>query len=471
MCLKRYLILAALFFLFSCNEEPTPPSGGTADFREYVAVGNSLTAGYSDGGLYRAAQLNSYPAILSKQLSLNSGLTFVQPLMPAGSGSGYIELLAYQEGSLPAIRYVEEDPRAFDKVTGPFHNLGVPGIRVKDIDMEDYGIFENNNYFYRMLPAGAESRTSYLDLVEASEHSFFTCWMGDNDVLGFATSGGVYGEDGYGEYERSGLTDIAEFEMKYNLMIDKLAENGAKGVIMTIPDILYVPYFNVITNEYFPDLSANDIEQLNKEYEEINELIERYNESVQNNETLSEEEKQRLYREIIHFSSSGNAFVIEDKSLPDIDMTDSNGDPVPQIRHFKEGDKITLPGILKIANASGTSTPLGDRYVLTSNEIELIESYRTQYNAIIRNAALSQDIALLDVDAILKEFRDGKTVGGVFLSAEIVTGGLFSLDGIHLTQRGYALVANKIIEKINAEFGAEIPKVNLAAYPAVEVPG
>ena len=42
-------------------------SAGQADFSRYTAVGNSLTAGFSDGGLYREGQLNSYPNILATQ--------------------------------------------------------------------------------------------------------------------------------------------------------------------------------------------------------------------------------------------------------------------------------------------------------------------------------------------------------------------------------------------------------------------
>ena len=67
------------------NEEPvvfeefTP---GSLDVSTYVSLGNSLTAGFSDGALYRVAQENSTPAILAQQFSaLVNGGTFTQPLM------------------------------------------------------------------------------------------------------------------------------------------------------------------------------------------------------------------------------------------------------------------------------------------------------------------------------------------------------------------------------------------------------
>jgi len=40
------------------------------------------------------------------------------------------------------------------------------------------------------------------------------------------------------------------------------------------------------------------------------------------------------------------------------------------------------------------------------------------------------------------------------MTTSLVTGGLVSLDGIHLTGRGYALMANKILEAMDAKFGS-----------------
>ena len=54
-------------FVASCkpNIEPEKPTKGDGvDFSSYVAVGNSLTAGYADNSLYRSGQENSYPCLL-----------------------------------------------------------------------------------------------------------------------------------------------------------------------------------------------------------------------------------------------------------------------------------------------------------------------------------------------------------------------------------------------------------------------
>ena len=75
------LVLTTLIGLNACTNNDIDPNAGTgvtpgkgsADFTKYVAVGNSLTAGFADGGLYRDGQLNSYPSILAGQFATVGG--------------------------------------------------------------------------------------------------------------------------------------------------------------------------------------------------------------------------------------------------------------------------------------------------------------------------------------------------------------------------------------------------------------
>ena len=53
-------------------------SAGSANFSKYVALGNSITAGYADNALYREGQDNSYPSILAHQFALAGGGALVQ---------------------------------------------------------------------------------------------------------------------------------------------------------------------------------------------------------------------------------------------------------------------------------------------------------------------------------------------------------------------------------------------------------
>ena len=72
----KWLALAAIA-LTACNKNDEvvannssnglPLTAGTANFSKYVALGNSLSAGYTDGALFIEGQKNSWTKILSDQ--------------------------------------------------------------------------------------------------------------------------------------------------------------------------------------------------------------------------------------------------------------------------------------------------------------------------------------------------------------------------------------------------------------------
>jgi hypothetical protein len=65
-------------------------------------------------------------------------------------------------------------------------------------------------------------------------------------------------------------------------------------------------------------------------------------------------------------------------------------------------------------------------------------------------------------------FRDwnanGVTLGGVKLTTSYLTGGIFSYDGVHPQGIGYALIAREWIKAINANYGAELPDIDLRPF-------
>ena len=104
------LAFTAVALLTSCDPEIDAPeiSAGEANFERYVAVGNSLTSGYANNGLYRSGQINSYPNILAGQFKLAGGGEFTQPLFTEAqaNGSGYLELSGFTATGLPIITQV-----------------------------------------------------------------------------------------------------------------------------------------------------------------------------------------------------------------------------------------------------------------------------------------------------------------------------------------------------------------------------
>lgn len=79
----------------------------------------------------------------------------------------------------------------------------------------------------------------------------------------------------------------------------------------------------------------------------------------------------------------------------------------------------------------------------------------SMFDRLAREARGEAPLDMLDVD------RDGRQdlFFGWF-------GGLFSLDGLHLTETGYALYANQFIRKINETLGCGVPEIDVAAVHA-----
>ena len=74
--LSKWVFAALILLTASCKEEEPVeivPSSGSANFSRYIAIGNSLTAGFADGGLYLSGQINSFPNILAGQMKLTIG--------------------------------------------------------------------------------------------------------------------------------------------------------------------------------------------------------------------------------------------------------------------------------------------------------------------------------------------------------------------------------------------------------------
>ena len=196
--------LALLGLAFGgCQPELDVPeaSAGSANFSKYVSVGNSLTAGYSDKGLYREGQENSFPAILAQQFALAGGGAFSQPLFSDAqrNGSGYLRLRGFANPQTPIIELDTVTSVAFTgpnlisgerqlaKYQGPINNYGVPGMSVLASTTPAYSML--NNFFERLVEN--PGTVSYLKFIGESDPTFFTSWLGNNDVLTYATAGGT----------------------------------------------------------------------------------------------------------------------------------------------------------------------------------------------------------------------------------------------------------------------------------------
>jgi hypothetical protein len=103
-------------------------------------------------------------------------------------------------------------------------------------------------------------------------------------------------------------------------------------------------------------------------------------------------------------------------------------------------------------------------YVLRPEQIAAIEAQTDAYNEIIADTAAAFGLPVLDVNSNFAAIAGGESwdLGGVELNGDFLVGGLFSYDGIHGQNIGYAFIASELIDLINEEFGADIPQVDMA---------
>lgn len=432
-----HYLLAGLLLFVSCKPDIHTPAAthGSADFSRYIALGNSLTSGYADGGLYLAGQLNSYPSIIAKQMQSAGGGTFTQPLFSAdqSNGSGHLQLKGFNADGTP-ITFIDSTKLAvrgminvpgfgnvtlYTKYTGDINNYGVPGIKLLNITYAPYGNL--NGYFERLLPGNSPTNTTtYLDFATAKPFTFFSNWLGNNDVLSYATSGGA------GDV----LTDQNTFTALYSALITKLTAGGAKGVVATIPDVTAIPYFNTIT----VGAIVTGVKKLNPSVVGI----------------------------YINAMVSGTTYAPRIATAKDLMVLTF---PTSNI-----GKTISTPyGSLPYGLTP--YTPIENQYVLDSAEVALAQTYVTAYNNTIQSIATTKGLALFDAYTFLNNLKQfGLLVDGISLSSNYISGGIFSLDGVHLTPRGYAIVANEFIKAINSKYGSTIPQSSVASYPGVVFP-
>ncbi|MGB5262340.1 MAG: G-D-S-L family lipolytic protein, partial [Lutimonas sp.] len=106
-------------------------------------------------------------------------------------------------------------------------------------------------------------------------------------------------------------------------------------------------------------------------------------------------------------------------------------------------------------SVNGVTYPLTDRWVLLPSEQSEVKSATDRFNNVIKTAADNAGLAFVDAFGILTQLStSGYESGNYIFTSNLVTGGVFSLDGVHLTARGAALVANEALKSIDATYGS-----------------
>ena len=459
----KWVVLVSLTFMACTNDDTTttgeaPVTAGTADFSKYVAIGDSFAAGYSDGALFKKGQENSYPNLLAQQFAAAGGGVFSTPFMAAdnvgGFSAGGVQVVSqrlYLESSsgtpTPTLVPGVSANTLTERLTGTFNNLGIPGAKSFHLLFNGYAPL--NPYFKRI--ASSTTATVLGDALSQNP-TFFSLWIGGNDELGYATNGGV--PTSQDAVNGNDLTPTANFTAAYNAVATQLAANGRKGVVANLPYVTALPYFTAVPFNPVP-LNAATATLLNSGYAQYNGGLA----LAQNAGLITAAEKTRR---TINFAAGQNAVVMVDSYLTNLSTLG-----FPSLRQATKADLLVLPSRSIIGTAvggnpaqvNGLSVPLEDKWVLSSNEVAEVKVATDAYNLVIQAAATANNLAFVDAKSVMDQLSTtGIDFNSYNMTSTYVTGGAFSLDGVHPSARGYALITNLFIDAINAKYGSTLKK-------------
>ncbi|GAC1424669.1 MAG: SGNH/GDSL hydrolase family protein [Acidobacteriaceae bacterium] len=207
----------------------------------------------------------------------------------------------------------------------------------------------------------------------------------------------------------SSMTSLASFTTDFTQLMATLKGTGANLIVANIPDVTSVPY-----------MTPSAI----------------------------------LITEIAAATKLSSTTVASGLGLQPGDLVNAQGlkDAEAQIKQVAQG---------------GSLTTLPDRDVLTVAEITTVQNTIAGYNQVIQLQAGAVGATLVDTHAYFATLTTGVSVNGITANNTFL-GGLFSLDGIHPTNTGYALLANQFITVLNTRFTASIPIVNVSAVATAD---
>lgn len=449
---KILFFILSLAIFTACERKINEPAitSGSADFTHFIAIGNSLMSGYADGALYKSGQEASIPNLIAGQLKLASGGEFIQPLVNSEYGVGFPGarpkfVLGYSTDcrgvtSLgPVLSSGALDPLA--PIGYPVDNLAIPGAKSFHMFAPGYGCaaflvppVKANPYYVRFCSEPTNPAYMVVNEFAKLKPTFFASFLGDNDVLSYAISGGA----------GDSITSPAFFQGAMGGVLQTMiAAGGTKGVIANIPDVTSIPFFTTVP---------------------YNGLVLTKGQADTINYAMS------LFQLPFVYKEGPNPFLVADPTSPH---------PYFKVRQMQAGELVLLSvpqdslkcaGMGIISPTKLVPYPIPNQYVLTADEVSNIKAATTAYNQILQGLATNFNLALVDMNTKMTQLQKGLVWDGVKMNAKFVTGGAFSLDGVHLTPQGCAVAANYFIDAINLKYGSSVPQVNITKYSGVIFP-
>jgi hypothetical protein len=236
--------------------------------------------------------------------------------------------------------------------------------------------------------------------------TFISFWLGNNEVLGAATKG-----------SGTAIATPAQFGAAYRYML------GSLKALSTTPDMVTANIPNVTSIPFVTELKLAAYDSLHK-----------LNSALPHEPTLFAETNIQYL-----LLSAGQA--------------------------FPAGYGIPLA-------YGGNGIPLPGSFTLTTDEVTSLTNSVRAFNDTIDFIARAYGVPVVDVNGLLGniaavsgKYGAGYPIGsGIKVKTDFITGGIFSLDGVHPNTLGYAIIANEFIRTINDYYHSTVPLVNLNQY-------
>jgi lysophospholipase L1-like esterase len=421
------IIALAIIGCEDYNELTSPGLNlGSADFTRFVSIGNSLTMGEQSSSVFESAQMYAFGNIIANQV----GATYAQATFSEPGTPGRLEIASLN----PFTTYTNPGQGSPTNLTypAPYNNLGIKGAFLYDVlNARSANTCYTANFGAPnpLFDAVLRGFGTQLELAIAQQPTLMTLWIGNNDILAFATRGGLFPP-----------TDPAVFQTQYTQVLTALNSTGAQIIIGGMPNALLTPYFTTVgpgvgqAISGIPGAQGLVYQTTGAPGIAIATATDLINKNV-----------------FITLSGSVAASLIGDQTGK---YYTDNGIPVPP------GVNTAFPFGLTPEN------PFPNGLVLDPTEIAAYSALRDGYNQIISGLAASFNHSVINWDDLFEDLASGGlTFNGVNFSATYISGNFFSLDGIHPTSQGYSIIANEFIKAINNKYSASIPLVDVSTIP------
>ena len=417
MTMRRFWFAAGLGVALAAagcqNDSLLPPHiptyTGGAMFQRYVSLGNSITAGFQAGGINDSTQALAYPVKVAAAMGGESfyrpGLTYVPSLSVFGCPPPIDTLFTasgvpHRQGGGSTTTCGFRSPPIPPYVS----NVAVPGATV--LDPFHTGPTVSSNALTLLILGGR----SQVQAMQAVQPTFVSVWIGNNDVLGAATDGTNGGNPAL-------VTLVATFQARYDSLLAAIDGTTSirGGILIGVADVAAIPYFS--------------------------------------------------YGSVYYGAYAGMQLPPSMTVLPNCVPRSLGG----------IGDTVLVPfpyGFGLIAQAKGGASvtlDCTDDHNIEPVELAGLHAAVAGYNAMISSRATTRGWAYLDPNVALAALRADPNQVAIFPNTAATScngtasgspfGLAFSCDGIHPSSATHRLIAQTIVQVINAKYGSNIPAV------------